>query len=389
MSVAVGLFVACLLVEAALWIFDIVPSRVLTKRALMRTDVSPPMSYLCYPSNPNNEFRELPDVTQGNWVLATSMVKPTQLPLERLHETPWCIEYRLSKLGIRDRDYDTFAPEGVLRMAAFGDSFVLGEGVPFEKTLTQQTLALLGPRYELMNMGSAGWNTHQELSSIEHHVPLVHAKRLIVVFTANDVELTPELKARQGYIYDLINIRDEHLAEHEEHAWYNGRSRLLRFVGGSLEMRRIGNETIQWYKDMYNPQYNQLNLMRFASYLKRMADRTDCKVVYVLYPLMEGLEGDYPLAEVHQTVAEIAKSAGLPVLDLAPAFAGQKTKDLWVHEADHHPNSKAHAIAAKALVEWLRQQPHFLDLPPLHTAPAAEKTVEPPAATEEPEPAAR
>src|SRR5690606_15105529 len=127
--------------------------------------------------------------------------------------------------------------------------------------------------------------------------------------------------------------------------WYNGHSRLLRFIGGSLEMRRIGNETIQWYKDMYDERHNKFNLVNFSRYLKRMADRTDCEVVYVLYPLMEGLEGEYPLAEVHAKVAKMAEAAGLPVLDLAPAFAGQKTREMWVHESDHHPNGKAQAIA--------------------------------------------
>jgi hypothetical protein len=52
---------------------------------------------------------------------------------------------------------------------------------------------------------------------------------------------------------------------------------------------------------------------------------------------------------------------GLPVLDLAPAFAGQRTEDLWVHPCDHHPNGRAHAIAGRALADWLqRGVPGFL-----------------------------
>lgn len=382
-SVVLGLIVACLLVEAALWVFQIEPTRVLTKRLLVNADSKPIVSYACYPSNPNGEFREIPDTTQGNWLLISNMLPAEELPIERLPETPWCVEYRMSRLNIRDREYAAVTPPGTLRMAMFGDSFVLGEGVPIEKTLSRQTVRLLGPKYELLNMGSSGWNTHQELQSLEYYVPIVHAKRAIVVFTANDVEVTPELESRQTFINDLINIRDEHLARHEEHVWYNGHSRLLRFIGGSLEMRRIGNETIQWYKDMYDERHNKFNLVNFSRYLKRMADRTDCEVVYVLYPLMEGLEGEYPLAEVHAKVAKMAENAGLPVLDLAPAFAGQKTSDMWVHESDHHPNGKAQAIAAKALVEWLHTLPGFLDLPPepATTAPAEQDT-EPQAAAD-------
>ena len=381
-----GLVVALLLVEAAMWVLRIEPERIRTKRLLINADTKPMLSYACYSSNPHGELRELPDTSQGKWVLINNMMQIAEVPLDRLPETPWCVEYRMSQMGIRDREYDVTPPAGVVRIPVFGDSFVLGEGVPIEKTLTRQTLRVLGPtKFELMNMGSSGWNTHRELQSLEMAVPHFRAKRAIVVFTANDVEITPELESRQEYINDLINIRDEHLDKHEEQAWYNGPSKLVRFVGSSLEMRRIGNETIQWYKDMYDERYNQANLVRFTSFLHRMGSRTDCEVAFVLYPLMEGLEGGYPLAEVHAKVAQMAKTAGMPVLDLAPAFEGQSTRDLWVHESDHHPNGKGHAIAAKALAEWLRTLPGFLDPPPVAApTPDATPSAEPAAPAAEP-----
>jgi len=31
----------------------------------------------------------------------------------------------------------------------------------------------------------------------------------------------------------------------------------------------------------------------------------------------------------------------------APAFAGQSTKELWVHPCDHHPNGRPQAIAER------------------------------------------
>ncbi|MBX3415898.1 MAG: SGNH/GDSL hydrolase family protein [Pirellulales bacterium] len=389
-SVLAGLFVAVLLVEAALWLFQIEPARIRTKLLLIKADSKPMLTYGCYSSNPNGEFRALPDTSEGRWILINNMMKIRELPLEELSQTPWCVEYRNSQLGIRDRDYSVKPPPGVLRIPVFGDSFVLGEGVQIEKTLTRQTLQHLGPeKFELMNFGSSGWNTRQELQALETNIPQLHAKRAIVVFTANDVEITHELESRQEFINDLINIRDEHLEQHEAEAWYNGPSRLVRFVGSNLEMRRIGNETIQWYKDMYDERYNQANLLRFNSFLQRMGSRTDCQVAYVLYPLMEGLEGTYPLADVHAKVAQMAKAAGMPVLDLAPAFQGQKTSDLWVHDSDHHPNGKGHAIAAKALADWLKTLPGFLDLPPVPAAappvaPSADDSV-PPAADDEEE----
>lgn len=369
MSVASGLILACLLLESAFWVFDLQPARALTKRLLVKNNHTLGPRYDCYPTNPNGEFQPLPDTAHGDWSLFVNAIPPSELPLARLRETPWCVEYSRSDLTLRDPDYTEFAPLDVLRMAMFGDSFVFGEGVPIEKSLTRQALDVLGPGYELLNMGASGWNVGQELTALESWAPSVHAQRVIVVFTANDVEVTPQLRERQPYMHDLVNIRDGNLARHEAQAWYNVPSRLLRFVGSSLEMQRLRRDTIQWYKDMYDPLHNEDNLEAFADCLARMSARTDCQVVYVLYPLMEGLEGEYPLTEVHRKVGAMAQAAGLPVLDLTPAFAGQRTADLWVHDSDHHPNGKAHAIAAKAIVGWLRTLPGFLDLPPPSTPP--------------------
>ena len=84
----------------------------------------------------------------------------------------------------------------------------------------------------------------------------------------------------------------------------------------------------------------------------------------VLYPLMFGFEGGYPLQFVHDRVREMAEAEGLAVLDVAPVFDGQSTRDLQVHPVDHHPNGRAHGLAARALAEWLRSDvPGFLNPP--------------------------
>jgi hypothetical protein len=46
---------------------------------------------------------------------------------------------------------------------------------------------------------------------------------------------------------------------------------------------------------------------------------------------------------------------GVPVLDLLPAFQGRKAKDLWVSPGDHHPNERAHAIAANEIGRFLEE----------------------------------
>jgi len=304
------------------------------------------------------------------------MIPPDPIPLDKLGETPWCIEYRFSSNNLRDREFELTPSPGMVRIAGIGDSFAFGEGVPFDLSLFQQLESRLGSQVEILNAARPGFNTRQELDTLSKFRPYFHCHRALVVFVPNDVELTPELDQRQTFINDLINVRDTYLEEHESGLWYTTnqyakQSRLIRFVASRLEMRKIERETIQWYLDSYDPRFNQDNIDWMAEYFNGFAALPDCRVALVLYPLMESLESDYPFVSIHELVSKMAKAAGLPVLDLAPVFSGRNTVSLQAHPTDHHPNGKAHALAADAIATWLREDVSgFLKLTPEEAAAA-------------------
>ncbi|MBL8202206.1 MAG: SGNH/GDSL hydrolase family protein [Chromatiales bacterium] len=366
-SVLAGLALAMVLAEAVLWVTGWNPPKVLTKRYLTTPGPPPKTAYSCYPGNPNGEFSAAPDVSQGGgWELFNPLLPPERMPLSTLPDTPWCVEYRMLASGLRDRDYAAVPAPGMVRIIGMGDSFVFGEGVQLEDTLFRQFERQTGPGVEVVNGGWPGIGTRVELERLQTLLRQLGARRAIVVFTANDIDMTPELESRQTYINDLINIRDRYLEDHEARAWYSGSGRLLRYVGSILGRGQVARDTIRWYQDMYDPIVNADGLRAFAGYLGGFVAIPETRVVLVLYPLMEGLEGTYPLQRVHDRVAAMAREAGLPVLDLAPAFRGQRTRDMWVHDTDHHPNARAHGIAADAIAAWLaREIPDFLASDPI------------------------
>ncbi len=359
-GIVAGLLLAALLAEFALRAWDVGPPPLRTKRALVNS-AGLPVDYDCYPSNPNGALKPLPDLSPQEWHLFTYNFPMVEIPLKRIRETPWCVEYRRSKEANRDHDLSIEPPSGVLRIAGIGDSFAFGEGVPLEQSLFKQMEALLGERYEVFNAAQNGVNLRMELDILKRLLRVGYWSRALVVFIVNDIMLTDELRQQQDYINDLIIIRDQHLETHQARAWFTGRSRLLWTIGSYLDLRRIKRNTVDWYFDSYDSAHNAANLFELTRDLRQLAGLPDCRIAFVLYPLMEGLEGDYPLAPIHETVARMAREAGLEVLDLTPAFRGQNTSALQVHSADHHPNGQAHAIAAKAIVEWLRRDvPGFL-----------------------------
>ena len=181
------------------------------------------------------------------------------------------------------------------------------------------------------------------------------------VFIPNDILLTSQLARRQEYINDLVQIRDQYLEEYQQSAWHGGYLKSMALLTSPFEMKKIKQETIQWYLDSYDPRYNQENLRLLQEMIQTISQIPDCRSVFVIYPFMEGFKSAYPLQSIHDKVKSMAEQAGLPVLDLAPAFAGQTTFELWVPPTDHHPNGTANAIATQALLAWLNKDvPWFL-----------------------------
>jgi len=357
-----GVLVAWLVAEIVLMFRE--PQRVRSTRYLINRQ-PPYEKYYCYSSNPNGEFERLPPVSGVNWTLHDSTLEATEMPLDRLNENPYGVMVDTSEQGLRDRVYSESPGDGVLRIAGIGDSFAFGQGVSLKRTLFKQMETLLGEGYEVVNAAGVGRGTSEEADSLRTVAAGLNCRRAVVVFIVNDVNLDAGLTSQQDYINDLVNIRDRYLERHQADAWYSGHSRLLRLVGSWMDMRSIKRDTIQWYRDSYDRDINAANLNVLAADLERMAETPNCRVAFVMFPLLVDLETAYPFRDIHEQVGRMAREAGMPVLDLEPVFRRHKTSSLHVHPTDHHPNGKAHGIAAPAIVDWLRREvPDFLTLQP-------------------------
>ena len=66
------------------------------------------------------------------------------------------------------------------------------------------------------------------------------------------------------------------------------------------------------------------------------------------------------LSDAHQKVKTKAESYGIPTLDLLPYFQGKNEKDFKATPFDAHPNAKAHAIAARAIFDYLNSNRFFI-----------------------------
>ncbi len=92
--------------------------------------------------------------------------------------------------GLRGPEYDYEKPPGTFRVLVLGDSFVEGYAVPFEEVHTERLRRLLSQRglgpVEVINAGTGGYTTDQELLFFETEGVRYGPDLTIVLFYEND-----------------------------------------------------------------------------------------------------------------------------------------------------------------------------------------------------------
>lgn len=358
LALALGTALALGMVELLLRLGVLPQPALQGKLLLVRVD-DPYEDFHCYPDDPVGQMSPRPEVDEAGWIAYAFVWPPVEVPLSRLEQTPVCVPYRYAETGTpyHLRTADSRIPsrqEGQRRVLAVGDSFTFGEGVPFDQSLPALTEARLGGHAQILNGGRSGADTAFERELADLFSPVVQPDALLVVFLVNDVGLTDALREREASLRYNIIVRPKGLDRAQRRSWWTRQLLTFRTLSTLLALRQGRIDTLQWYRDAYDPTQNGENLAALEEDFRALA-RREVPTALALYPLLEDLEDGYPLAEVHARVAEMAGRAGLPVLDLAPSFAGLRSDTLWAHPIDHHPNGQANRIAANALAPWLRE----------------------------------
>jgi lysophospholipase L1-like esterase len=342
-----GLLAGFLLCELALRALDVRPER---HRRIYRVSSLGNLALRegalildCYGANPRGYF----DIDLRD---AATRARYEKAGLRGLAEVathdPWCVEFAYNDLGYRER-----APfprtDGVRRIALVGDSFSEGQGVKMDETLgrlLERGLSRPGRAVEVLNFGRRGFDFPDLMKPFAH--ALEQQPDLVVyAMVLNDADQSKTFKARWPRLNDWIMVRrpDVVLGPLD--------SRVAALVRDARETRDIARQTTDWYREMY-AEPNKRGWDRTREQMTKMRDDAaarGARFQVVLWPLMVGLEGDYPFADVHATIGRACQKMGLPFLDLLPVLRGRKSADLQVDPADLHPNEVANRLAAEAV----------------------------------------
>jgi hypothetical protein len=73
----------------------------------------------------------------------------------------------INRRGLRDSDHSYSTTTVPFRILCLGDSFTFGSGVSSTESYPAALARILGPPYEVINAGTPGWSTLQELLWLE------------------------------------------------------------------------------------------------------------------------------------------------------------------------------------------------------------------------------
>lgn len=246
--------------------------------------------------------------------------------------------------------------EGAARVIAIGDSFTEGQGVREEDTFVARLGRALGGEgaVEVIGCGRRGADFPAISELFERHLAL-EPDVVVYAMVLNDPERSEAFHARQRFVDDWIVDRRRMVSEGDG-APPSWQPWLFALIDDRLEGMRIGAETTRWYQEMVEAP----NAEGWARTIERVAEMDEAMrarggaLVVALWPLFVALDGAYPFARAHETIARALEARGIRFVDTLPAFRGRDPRALWAHPADRHPNDEAHAIFAHAIEPTVR-----------------------------------
>jgi lysophospholipase L1-like esterase len=241
------------------------------------------------------------------------------------------VTVEINSAGFRDDEY-SIEKGDEWRIIFLGDSLTFGWGVEKEETfehLLERALDAKRPT-EILNFGTGNYNTVQEVNLFLERGLAYRPDQVVLFYFINDAEPLPQ-RSRIPWL---------------------GRLRIVTFYWSRVKalLARLDSAAgfEAYYTSLYRGEAGGWKSGRAALLeLKEACRKHGIRLQVVLLPELHELV-HYPFEQEHALVADFLRANGVPVLDLAPYFAGETNPlSLWVAQDDAHPNAQAHRRIAQ------------------------------------------
>ena len=260
-----------------------------------------------------------------------------------------CVSYRINAIGYRGRDFTIAKPPGVYRVVTIGDSFTFGEGTAepyiYPVVLENALQMRLGTarRVEVIDLGVSGDDTAAEAVNYRDFARSLGADWVVLQWTTNDF---PSASVQKDHIRLIGAEYRSVIGSADEYPW----SRLLSILARRRRLRAISDALVATTRE--EAESGRASFEDLAR-LARMAADDGSRFTVLVFPELIRFDA-YPYTAIVDGLVDFCRARHIEVINLLPALAEHRASTLWVHETDHHPNRRAHAIAAEELARASR-----------------------------------
>ena len=277
--------------------------------------------------------------------------------------------FRLNSLGFKDLEPDP-SHTGP-RVVALGDSFAYGV-VPYDSnylTLLDELLDTEKESVEVVNMGIPRLDVkdYQQLL-VDEALALEPDLVVIGFFAGNDFHIRPRNEARHRWLvadffrYLFVILPKQRVGFHPTD-YHDNQPTFLEEV--FLELRAGAAQ--QFLPSSRMMERNLPAIVSIFGEMQAAAQRQGCRFLVTLLPdelqvdrdLQEriaakiGFEGHIPWERPNTELAQALEDAGIPVLDLLPAFVAAGRHERLYKPRDTHWNRAGNRLAAETIARHL------------------------------------
>lgn len=265
-------------------------------------------------------------------------------------ETP---HVTLNSLGYREHEIGPKDP-GRFRIAVIGDSYTFGQGLEPSERFTGVLESLLGPRYEVLNLGVPGHRTGDALGELDQVLTFKPDFVLLQLYI-NDFE-RPEMKRpspspllpaewrgsleQSSIVYRMLDDRWAHLQS------------TLGMVDSYSDYlaKHLGDPSLPDARASFG------DLREFFN-RARAANVPSGAVLFPASDAMGPFGSNYPYDFIHKQMKAACVDARATCLDLFDLFAKlPDPQTSWVTPFDAHPNAAMNRQAALLILNTFQRQ---------------------------------
>lgn len=250
-----------------------------------------------------------------------------------------------------DRQREIAKPAGYFRVAVLGDSFIWGDGVPYEIIWSHKLENELLRGYnktEIISWGRDGWSTQDEFNFLKQEGIKFKPDLVLVGFVTNDPDLG-------DYRQKFLSWQNTAIMMPVKFFLPNALDFIGSYFNTFIENKFLSDYGYsKWEDKLYLPE----NLAKYQNLLlefSRFCQDNKIKLVFVLTPNIP-----HPsYREKYDLVIPLLTAAEIDYLDLYPAVVEDleqySYRQLWANPADGHPGALVTGVYAKEVLNYLEE----------------------------------